>query len=222
MWQLSPRFMAVKRILRNCSLASKFYYSVQDWNGLYDRAMTISFLRHFRSRPSVFYREVKSFLKYNSFGRISGACIGNERGGSELDDAVTFPVSLSVRACTCRRCKNFTHNIVSTRMYTHVYTALRFEISTRGIVHSYITFPANGSGRLEWDRSAERRAKAFLIFLEPETRWLGRLFLIIDRISAAAANVLIRDHATWRFAFYATLGNSANVVHNFQNLHQFR
>lgn len=37
-----------------------------------------------------------------------------------------------------------------------------------------------------------RRAKAFLIFLEPETRWSGRLFLIIDRISAAAANVLIR------------------------------
>lgn len=41
----------------------------------------------------------------------------------------------------------------------------------------------------------EGEAKAFLIFLELETRWFGRLFLIIDRISAAAANVLIRDRA---------------------------
>lgn len=74
---------------------------------------------------------------------------------------------------------------------------------------------------VDWNE-IEARAKAFLIFLELETRWFGRLFLIIDRISAAAANVLIRDRSARRIAFYATLGNSANVVHNFQNLHQFR
>lgn len=77
---------------------------------------------------------------------------------------------------------------------------------------------------VDWNEIEARaeRAEAFLIFLELETRWFGRLFLIIDRISAAAANVLIRDRSARRFAFYATLGNSTNVVHNFQNLHQFR
>jgi len=43
------------------------------------------------------------------------------------------------------------------------------------------------------EREREREAKAFLIFLELETRWFGRLSPIIDRISAAAANVLIHD-----------------------------
>lgn len=76
---------------------------------------------------------------------------------------------------------------------------------------------------VDWNEiEARERAKAFLIFLELETRWFGRLFLIIDQISAAAANVLIRDRSARRIAFYATHGNSANVVHNFQNLHQFR
>lgn len=55
------------------------------------------------------------------------------------------PVFLSMDTC-----KNFTHNY---REYAavriHVDMALRFEISMRRVVHTYITFSANGSGRLE-------------------------------------------------------------------------
>jgi len=124
-------------------------------------------LSTFAHDPQFFHcREVKSFLKYNSFDEY---LMRVSKTSGETRWRYYVPIFLSMDTC-----KNFTHNY---REYAavriHVDMALRFEISMRRVVHTYITFSANGSGRLEWDRSAERRVKAFLIFLEPETRWLG-------------------------------------------------
>lgn len=112
--------------------------------------MTISFPRHFRSRPLVFRcRGVESFLKYDSSEKNIWR-VYRQRAKCKIDEIVTFAyLHLHERAYDI---KNFTHNY---REYTGIYHCMytyitpRFETSACGVVHGYITFPANGSGRLE-------------------------------------------------------------------------
>jgi len=127
-------------------LARKFYYFVpglkRSLRSRNDNQLSSPLSR---SRPLVFrYRGVESFLKYDRSEK-SDAYIENER------NKVNPMTLLRSRIYICRYdIKNFTHNY---REYAGMYYAYghitRFETSACGVVHGYITFPANGSGRLE-------------------------------------------------------------------------
>lgn len=84
--------------------------------------MTISFPRHFRSTTLSFFdpEKLKAFSSYNS----SGACIGNERGGSSLGDETPLhsDIFISARMDAGDDLKISRTIIVSTRMYTYIYS----------------------------------------------------------------------------------------------------
>jgi len=145
MWQLSPRFMAVQTFYETARkqvllLRSGLKRSLRSCNdNQLSSPLSITTLSFFDAE------KLKAFSSTIARANIWRVSETSEEASSMTPLRSLIFIGAHVYVPTC---KNFTHNYHEYG-HTRTYAALRFEISTRGVVHSYITFPANGSGRLE-------------------------------------------------------------------------